>query len=470
MQIYTRTGDDGTTGLLFGGRVRKDDPLPEAYGTVDEAQAALGLGGPRAEAGDELDELDDRLGRDLWVLMAELATAARQPPQADAGHARSPPRWSRRLEAVIDEALGPLRAAHRVRGARRRPGWPRCSTSPAPWCAGPSGPSAGGRRAAVAASCPYLNRLSDLLWTLARWQEGDVAPGAPSRHRDVSPELPSPKGTAMTSTVDVARTAPRRRRRAGGVPVGHLAAPCPAARDGPAPSWPRRASRASPARRCVVPAAKRAPRWSRWASASPARSTRGRRCAGRRAASRGPSSRANTVATAAGRRGRERRPRAAAQAVAEGVVARPLPLRKLQDRGTASRRSSSTVVLLGGQRPRRRQRRARSGGADRRGASAWPATSSTSPPGQARQRPGRAGRGRGRRGRPRGGGRGTTRPHQPAEHLGGLLGVNRGSAEPPRVVQLDATGPGRGQRPRGPRRQGHHVRLRWAVAQDRRRA
>ena len=42
MQIYTRTGDDGTTGLFFGGRVRKDDPRPEAYGTVDEAQAAIG--------------------------------------------------------------------------------------------------------------------------------------------------------------------------------------------------------------------------------------------------------------------------------------------------------------------------------------------------------------------------------------------------------------------------------------------
>ena len=45
MQIYTRTGDDGTTGLFFGGRVRKDDPRPEAYGTVDEAQAAIGWAG-----------------------------------------------------------------------------------------------------------------------------------------------------------------------------------------------------------------------------------------------------------------------------------------------------------------------------------------------------------------------------------------------------------------------------------------
>ena len=42
-KIYTRTGDDGTTGLATGQRVRKDDPRVEAYGTVDEANAAIGL-------------------------------------------------------------------------------------------------------------------------------------------------------------------------------------------------------------------------------------------------------------------------------------------------------------------------------------------------------------------------------------------------------------------------------------------
>ncbi|MBV8387525.1 MAG: ATP:cob(I)alamin adenosyltransferase, partial [Acidimicrobiia bacterium] len=50
MKIYTRKGDDGTTGLFFGGRVRKDNPAPEAYGAVDEAQAALGVA--RAETGE----------------------------------------------------------------------------------------------------------------------------------------------------------------------------------------------------------------------------------------------------------------------------------------------------------------------------------------------------------------------------------------------------------------------------------
>ncbi|MER3452706.1 MAG: ATP:cob(I)alamin adenosyltransferase, partial [Acidimicrobiia bacterium] len=77
MKIYTRRGDDGTTGLLYGGRVRKDDPRPEAYGAVDEAQAFVGLARAEARAAgrDELDAMLVRIERDLWVVMAELATA-----------------------------------------------------------------------------------------------------------------------------------------------------------------------------------------------------------------------------------------------------------------------------------------------------------------------------------------------------------------------------------------------------------
>src|SRR4051794_9104890 len=75
MKIYTRKGDDGTTGLLFGGRVRKDAPAPAACGDVDEAQAALGVARATTEPGSELDGLLIGLERDLWVLMAEVATA-----------------------------------------------------------------------------------------------------------------------------------------------------------------------------------------------------------------------------------------------------------------------------------------------------------------------------------------------------------------------------------------------------------
>src|ERR1700736_790979 len=74
MKIYTRKGDNGTTGLLYGGRVAKDSPVIEANGAVDEAQAALGRAGAGVEPGTELDELLVGLERDLYVLMAELAT------------------------------------------------------------------------------------------------------------------------------------------------------------------------------------------------------------------------------------------------------------------------------------------------------------------------------------------------------------------------------------------------------------
>jgi len=95
VRIYTRKGDDGTTGLLYGGRVRKDDAVIEANGAVDEAQAALGVAeqrprrvGARCAAGG--------LERDLWVLMARW----RPPPQpaqvgprhqpGDQGHGHGP--------------------------------------------------------------------------------------------------------------------------------------------------------------------------------------------------------------------------------------------------------------------------------------------------------------------------------------------------------------------------------------------
>ena len=66
VSISTKRGDGGTTGLLFGGRVRKDSARIETVGTIDEAQAALGLA--RAEVrGGELDDELVALERGLWV-------------------------------------------------------------------------------------------------------------------------------------------------------------------------------------------------------------------------------------------------------------------------------------------------------------------------------------------------------------------------------------------------------------------
>src|SRR3954465_3563374 len=88
--VATGQGDGGTPGLLYGGRVSKDDPRTEAYGTVDEAVAALGVA--RAEVPAARDGGADlpgdfpglllRLQRELFVVAAELAT---NPERADAG-------------------------------------------------------------------------------------------------------------------------------------------------------------------------------------------------------------------------------------------------------------------------------------------------------------------------------------------------------------------------------------------------
>src|SRR5581483_10521427 len=74
-RVYTRTGDDGTTALLYGGRVAKHEAGPAAYGAVDEAVSALGLARAEVERGSELDELLVRLEREMFVVGAELATA-----------------------------------------------------------------------------------------------------------------------------------------------------------------------------------------------------------------------------------------------------------------------------------------------------------------------------------------------------------------------------------------------------------
>ena len=81
VSISTKRGDDGTTGLFYGGRVRKDSARVETTGAIDEAQAALGLA--RAEVrGSELDDELQGLERGLWVVMAEVATAPSQQGKA----------------------------------------------------------------------------------------------------------------------------------------------------------------------------------------------------------------------------------------------------------------------------------------------------------------------------------------------------------------------------------------------------
>jgi len=102
MKIYTRKGDDGTTGLWYGGRVGKASSRPESYGAVDEAAAQLGLCRAAAERGSELYEDILHLQEELFVVGAELATAPEAAGRLEPGVSKVTAAMVERLEGVID--------------------------------------------------------------------------------------------------------------------------------------------------------------------------------------------------------------------------------------------------------------------------------------------------------------------------------------------------------------------------------
>ena len=169
MKIYTRKGDDGTTGLLFGGRVRKDADAPRAYGAVDEAQAAIGLA--RAEADPELDDLLVRVCHDLYVCMAELATLPENRSKLEPGRQQVTTEMVAALEPMIDDVIGrfAMPTDFVIPGGSRT----SAALDVARTVVRRAEREALGVAAEGSSVVPYLNRLSDLLWALARWQEGE---------------------------------------------------------------------------------------------------------------------------------------------------------------------------------------------------------------------------------------------------------------------------------------------------------
>jgi cob(I)alamin adenosyltransferase len=104
-KIYTRKGDDGTTGLWYGGRVQKFAGRPEAYGSVDEAASALGLCRAACEPGSELYADVLRIQGELFVAGAELATAPEAAARLEAGVSKVTPGMIERLESDIDRYM-----------------------------------------------------------------------------------------------------------------------------------------------------------------------------------------------------------------------------------------------------------------------------------------------------------------------------------------------------------------------------
>lgn len=169
-KIYTKTGDDGRTGLVGGVRVQKDDPRVEAYGTVDEANSFIGFAITQAHSNSRLAEILRLIQNDLFDLGADLATPVGASETPDSA-LRITSAQTLRLEQTIDDWNAPIpplesfvlpggstlaSALHMARTVTRR-----------------------AERMAVtlresnpdftnAEPIRYLNRLSDLLFVLAR--------------------------------------------------------------------------------------------------------------------------------------------------------------------------------------------------------------------------------------------------------------------------------------------------------------
>ena len=191
----TGRGDDGTTGLLFGGeRISKDDPRTEAFGAIDEAIAALGMA--RAELGlkaqygtlprviDRLPDVILRIQRELFVAGAELATAPGAADRQRPGETRV----TTQMVAGIDELLDEMEEHVTLPKEFVVPGETRLSATLE--VARTVVRRAERRAVAVRKAeprpddqlVPYLNRLADLLWILARAAEqGESHTSTPSR-------------------------------------------------------------------------------------------------------------------------------------------------------------------------------------------------------------------------------------------------------------------------------------------------
>jgi cob(I)alamin adenosyltransferase len=172
-RIYTRTGDDGTTALGDMSRVRKTDPRLVAYADVDEANSAIGVALALGALDDDVATVLRRIQNDLFDVGADLATPIEPDPKYPP--LRVTEAYVERLEAECDrfnEDLEKLRSfilpggtpgaalLHTARTVARR-------AERAAWALLDADPERTGTQPAL-----YLNRLSDLLFILARRAAG----------------------------------------------------------------------------------------------------------------------------------------------------------------------------------------------------------------------------------------------------------------------------------------------------------
>ncbi|KKC35828.1 cob(I)yrinic acid a c-diamide adenosyltransferase [Devosia epidermidihirudinis] len=188
--IYTKTGDDGTTGLVRGPRRPKFDLRIEAYGTVDEANAQIGVARLHTDTLPAIDALLARVQNDLFDVGSDLATPGADDPAAQYPSLRVRPIQTQYLEDQIDlfnADLAPLRSfvlpggsalaanLHVARTVTRRAERIVVELASAEPDTNPE-------------AVRYLNRLSDLLFVLSRTANGNGAADVlwvPGNHGDV---------------------------------------------------------------------------------------------------------------------------------------------------------------------------------------------------------------------------------------------------------------------------------------------
>jgi cob(I)alamin adenosyltransferase len=173
MSIATKTGDNGTTALMYGRRVAKNHPRVEAYGTVDELNAALGLA--RATAEHDFVRVNLlAIQKDLVILMGELAVANEDLERyVKGGYLLVTPAMTAKLDALVQE----IEAQNISFKGWATPGATHnsaaldvartvCRRAERRVCALQTAGELKNEEIII-----FLNRLSDLLWLLARWVE-----------------------------------------------------------------------------------------------------------------------------------------------------------------------------------------------------------------------------------------------------------------------------------------------------------
>ena len=171
-KIYTRTGDDGTTSLVGGGRVSKHARRPSAFGEIDELNSVLGLARLHCQDSDHLQELDCQIARiqnDLFDLGADLATVDETAPALRITQAQVT-RLEREID-VVNSNLQPL-TSFILPGGKPLAAWLHLGRTVAR--------RAERRMTELAVEEPvneaamqYINRVSDLLFVLARHANDD---------------------------------------------------------------------------------------------------------------------------------------------------------------------------------------------------------------------------------------------------------------------------------------------------------